>query len=128
MRIAMFSAVLAGVAAFLLLGAGIASAGHPVAQLDEGRVGVELSHTETAAVAAGPIPAVVSMFVPLSRMGAGLEPDTEIYRDDNGGVHASLRQVILEAARHPEGTVSVYLNAPGTHDGRVLDVYQRWNQ
>lgn len=129
MRLATFGAgLLAAVAWAVTIGAGDAAAGAPIAQLDQGRIGVHLSHEETAAIADGPLPAVVSMIVPLNRMGAGLHPDTEIYRDDNGGVHASLRQVVMEAAQHPDGSVVVYLNAPGTRGGRVLDVYQAWNQ
>ncbi|MVU83641.1 hypothetical protein GPX89_41185 [Nocardia sp. ET3-3] len=111
----------------VLAAAGAAGAGVPVAQVDQGRVGVVLSHDETVAIADGPIPAVISMFVPLSRMGAGLQPDTQIYKDDKGGVHASLRQVVMEAGDHPDGTVVVFFNAPGSHGGRVLDVYQNWN-
>ncbi|WP_157574482.1 hypothetical protein [Nocardia jejuensis] len=130
MRVARFGvgllAVVAVVGAASSVGAGSAAAGAPVVQLDQGRVGVALSHDETAAIAAGPVPALVSMVVPLSRMGAGLRPDTEIYKDERGGVHASLRQVMSEAAEHPDGSVSLYFNAPGTRNGRVLDVYQNW--
>ncbi|MEU0545041.1 hypothetical protein [Nocardia sp. NPDC005978] len=110
----------------LCCGAGTAAAGTPIAQPDQGRIGVQLSHEETASIAAGPVPAVFSMFVPLSRMGAGLHPETTIPRDQNGAVHASLRQVMTEAADHPDGTVTIFLNAPGTRNGRVLDVYQNW--
>ncbi|WP_244976138.1 hypothetical protein [Nocardia huaxiensis] len=106
--------------------AGEAAAGEPIAQPDQGRIGMHLSPEETRAIASGPVPAIVSMFVPLNRMGAGLHPETEIYRDDKGGVHASLRQVVMEAAQHPGGTVVVYVNAPGTRGGRVLDIYQNW--
>jgi hypothetical protein len=108
-----------------LLGAGSAAAVEPIAQPD--RIGAHLSHEETATIADGPLPALVAMIVPLNRIGAGLKSDTEIYRDDGGAVHASLRQVIAEAAGHPDGTVSLYLNAPGTRNGRVLDIYQQWN-
>ncbi|WP_067567128.1 hypothetical protein [Nocardia acidivorans] len=118
--------VTVGISAGLILGAGVASAGAPIVQPDQGRIGMALSHDETAALAGGPIPAVVSMFVPLSRMGAGLKPDTNIYKDGSGGVHASLRQVVMEAADHPDGSVVVYFNAPGTRGGRVLDIYQNW--
>ncbi|MFI6868038.1 hypothetical protein [Nocardia sp. NPDC050406] len=129
MRLATFGAgLLAAVAGAVTIGAGGAAAGVPIAQFDQGRIGVHLSHEETAAMASGPMPAVVSMFVPANRMGAGLHPETEIYRDDNGGVHASLRQVVMEAAQHPDGAVVVFLNAPGTRGGRVLDVYQTWTQ
>lgn len=129
MRIARFGAGLvavSGVGVALAAGAGQAAAGAPFAQFDQGRIGVSLSHDETAAVADGPVPAVVSMFVPLSRMGAGLQPDTSIRKDENGGVHASLRQVVAEAADHPDGSVVMYFNAPGTHGGRVMDIYQNW--
>lgn len=118
----------AGAVASIGLGAGQAAAGAPFVQLDQGRVGMQLSHDETVSLADGPVPAVVSMFVPLSRMGAGLQPDTTIYRDETGGVHASLRQVMAEAADHPDGTVTIYLNLPGAKGGRVLDIYQRWNR
>ncbi|MBF6137645.1 hypothetical protein IU501_32235 [Nocardia otitidiscaviarum] len=128
MRIALFGAGLFAAVAGLALGAGQASAGVPIVQPDQGRIGMHLSHEETAMVASGPLPAVVSMFVPLNRMGAGLHPETRIYRDDNGGVHASLRQVLMEAAQHPDGSVVVFLNAPGTRGGRVLDVYQNWTR
>ncbi|MRH87124.1 hypothetical protein GFY24_06535 [Nocardia sp. SYP-A9097] len=126
MRVGAGLLVAMGISAGLIAGAGQASAGTPIAQPDQGRIGVALSHDETAALADGPIPAVVSMFVPLSRMGAGLKPDTTIYRDDSGGVHASLRQVVAEAADHPDGSVVVYFNAPGTRGERVLDIYQNW--
>ncbi|MFD0000360.1 hypothetical protein [Nocardia sp. NPDC127526] len=117
---------MAGAAFAVTAGAGDAAAGVPIPQFDQGRVGVHLSHEETAAIASGPIPALVSMVVPLSRMGAGLHPETQIYRDENGGVHASLRQVVMEAATHPDGSVVVFFNFPGTRGGRVLDVYQNW--
>ncbi|MBB5914413.1 hypothetical protein BJY24_003280 [Nocardia transvalensis] len=116
----------AGIAA-ALGGAGQAAAGVPVAQPDQGRIGVNLSHEETAALAAGPVPAMVTKVVPQSRMGAGLQADTDLYRDDRGSIHASLRQVIMEAAEHPDGSVAVFVNAPGTHGARVIDIYQRWN-
>ncbi|MEV0340259.1 hypothetical protein AB0H49_14605 [Nocardia sp. NPDC050713] len=109
-----------------VFGAGTAAAAVPIADPAQGRVGVRLSHEETVALAAGPVPAVVTMFVPLDRMGAGLHKDTELHRDQHGGVHASLRQVIAETARHSDGTVTVYVNAPGTRNGRILDVFQSW--
>ncbi|MGV9410229.1 hypothetical protein ACWDOP_09970 [Nocardia sp. NPDC003693] len=110
----------------LCCGAGTAAAGTPIAQPEQGRIGVQLSHEETVGMASGPVPAVFSMVVPLSRMGAGLHPETTLHRDKDGGVHASLRQVVTEAADHPDGTVTIYLNAPGTRNGRVLDIYQNW--
>lgn len=115
----------AAVFATVALGAN-ARAAEPVADPAQGRVGLRLSHDETARLAGGPIPALVTMVVPLNRIGAGLHSDTQIYRDDEGGVHASLRQVISEAATHPDGAITVYLNAPGTRDGRILDIYQNW--
>lgn len=128
MRIAIVSVgvltVVAGAA--MALGAGSAAA-QPLDQLDEVRLAIPLDHAATTALAGGPIPAVVTMFVPPNRIGAGLKNDSAIYRDDRGAVHATLRQVVLEAAGHPDGTVTVYLNAPGTRDGRVLDIYQHWN-
>ncbi|MEU1428885.1 hypothetical protein ABZ412_17590 [Nocardia sp. NPDC005746] len=127
MRVVRFGVGIIAVAAGLAAAPGVAQAGVPLVQIDQGRVGVALSHQETAAIADGPLPAVVSLFVPMSRMGAGLEPDTTIYKDDKGGVHASLRQVMMEAADHPDGTVTLFLNLPGTKGGRVLDVYQSWN-
>ncbi|MFE5283472.1 hypothetical protein ACFRAQ_00685 [Nocardia sp. NPDC056611] len=127
MRVVRFGVGIIAVAAGLAAAPGVAQAAVPLVQIDQGRVGVALSHQETAAIADGPLPAVVSMFVPLSRMGAGLEPDTTIYKDDKGGVHASLRQVMMEAADHPDGTVTLFVNLPGTKGGRVLDVYQNWN-
>lgn len=127
MRVVRFGVGIIAVTAGLAAAPGVAQAGVPLVQIDQGRVGVALSHQETAAIADGPLPAVVSMFVPLSRMGAGLEPDTTIYKDDKGGVHASLRQVMMEAAEHPDGTVTLFVNLPGTKGGRVLDVYQNWN-
>ncbi|MFD7844685.1 hypothetical protein ACFV4K_17325 [Nocardia sp. NPDC059764] len=127
MRVVRFGVGIIAVAAGLAAAPGVAQAGVPLVQIDQGRVGVALSHQETVAIADGPLPAVVSIFVPLSRMGAGLEPDTTIYKDDKGGVHASLRQVMMEAADHPDGTVTLFVNLPGTKGGRVLDVYQNWN-
>ncbi|MFE3192145.1 hypothetical protein ACFXHA_24265 [Nocardia sp. NPDC059240] len=126
MRVVLFGVGIAAAAIGMMAAGGVASAGVPVAQIDQGRVGVALSHDETVAIADGPLPAVISMFVPLSRMGAGLQPDTAIYKDDKGGVHASLRQVIMEAGDHPDGNVVVFFNAPGSRGGRVLDIYQNW--
>ncbi|MFF3571699.1 hypothetical protein [Nocardia jiangxiensis] len=104
-----------------------ASAGALVAQPDQGRIGISLSHAETAALADGPVPALVTKVVPLNRMGAGLHPGSRIQRDQHGGVHASLREVLLESAAHPDGNVVVFLDAPGTHGPRVLDIYEHWN-
>lgn len=112
------------VAAGVLLGAGSATAFAPQAQPD--RIGAQLSHEETVALGAGPIPAITAMFVPAQRIGAGLHTDTELYRDADGGIRATLRQVVTEAGAHPDGTVSIFLNAPGTRGGRVVDVYQQW--
>ncbi|APE37386.1 hypothetical protein BOX37_29535 [Nocardia mangyaensis] len=111
-------------AAGLALGAGSAAAFTPLAQPD--RIGAQLSREETVALGAGPIPAITSMFVPANRIGAGLHSDTALRRDADGGVRATLRQVVTEAASHPDGTVTVYLNAPGARGGRLLDVYQQW--
>ncbi|WP_327110417.1 hypothetical protein OHB12_21795 [Nocardia sp. NBC_01730] len=132
MRIAIVSATVltvftAAVGATATLGVGSAAAAEPIEQIDQGRIGLHLNHEETTALADGPIPAIVTMLVPLNRIGAGLKTDTGIYRDGNGGVHASLRQVVVEAASHPDGTVTFYLNAPGTRNGRVLDIYQNWS-
>ncbi|MGO4615188.1 hypothetical protein AB4305_10610 [Nocardia sp. 2YAB30] len=132
MRIAIVSATVltaftAAVGATAALGAGSAAAAEPIEQVDQGRIGLHLNHEETIALADGPIPAVVTMIVPLNRIGAGLKNDTGIYRDGNGGVHASLRQVVSEASSHLDGTVTFYLNAPGTRNGRVLDIYQNWS-
>ncbi|MEV5836438.1 hypothetical protein [Nocardia sp. NPDC052112] len=125
MRFAVTSAtIFAALAAAVTFDTGTAAAADPVIQPD--RVGLHLDHAETVALGDGPLPALVSMVVPLNRIGAGLKNDTEIHRDENGGVHASLRQVIMEAADHPDGTVILYVNAPGARDGRALDVYQNW--
>ncbi|MBC7300232.1 MAG: hypothetical protein H5T78_04700 [Nocardia sp.] len=113
------------VTAGVLLGAGSATAFAPQIQPD--RIGVQLSHEQTVALGSGPIPAIAVMLVPAQRIGAGLHADTELYRDADGGIRATLRQVVMEAAAHPDGTVSVFLNAPGTRGGRVVDVYQQWN-
>ncbi|MFD6158509.1 hypothetical protein ACFWF7_39795 [Nocardia sp. NPDC060256] len=127
MRFAMVSAAVstALVGAAVVFGAGTAAAVEPVAQPD--RIGLQLSHEETKSIADGPVPAIVTMFVPLNRIGVGLKADTGIYKDENGGVHASLRQAIMEAANHPDGTITLFVNAPGTRNGRVLDMYQNWN-
>ncbi|WP_194816125.1 hypothetical protein [Nocardia sp. XZ_19_385] len=119
-------ALVALCAAAVGMGSGTAAALDPVVQLDQGRAGVRLSHSETVAVASGPAPALITMFVPLTKIGAGLHPETEIYRDQYGGVYASLRQVIAEPAAHPDGTITLLFNAPGTRGGRVMDVYQHW--
>jgi hypothetical protein len=110
-----------------LLGAAPAAAAVPVVQPDQGRIGVNLSHPETAALADGPLPALITKIVPTNLLGAGLQPGTQLYRDENGIVHASLREVIEEAADHPDGSVTMYLNAPGTRGSRLFDIYQRWN-
>ncbi|MEV6323230.1 hypothetical protein AB0M45_18825 [Nocardia sp. NPDC051787] len=128
MRIAIVSAgLLTAVAcATAALGAGSATA-EPLDQLDHSRIGIHLDHVATTTLAGGPIPAVVTMVIPPNRIGAGLKTDSAIYRDQHGRVYASLRQVLMEAAGHPDGTITVYLNAPGTRDGRVLDIYQHWS-
>ncbi|WP_431966895.1 hypothetical protein [Nocardia sp. bgisy134] len=130
MRFALVSTAALAVftSAAALFGAGTATAADPVADLDQGRIGVRLSHEETAALAGGPGPALITMFVPLDRIGAGLHQDTELFRDQSGGVRATLRQVISESASHPDGSVTIYLNAPGTRNGRVLDIYQNWSR
>ncbi|MFF0489637.1 hypothetical protein ACWDSJ_29910 [Nocardia sp. NPDC003482] len=128
MRTILFSATLITIAAAATVGGiGTAAAATPIAQPEEGRIGLNLSHEETAALADGPLPALVGMVVPPSRMGAGLRPDTQLYKDENGGIHASLRQVIMEAADHPDGSVTVYVNVTGAHGPRLVDIYQRWN-
>ncbi|MQY18250.1 hypothetical protein [Nocardia macrotermitis] len=116
---------LAGTA--LTCAATAASAGQVVAQPDQGRIGVSLSHEETAALAEGPIPALIGKVVPLNHMGAGLHPGSRIYRDPRGGIHASPRELLLESAAHPDGNVIIYLDAPGTHGSRVLDIYEHWS-
>ncbi|MFD6392436.1 hypothetical protein [Nocardia sp. NPDC060259] len=112
------------VAAALIFGAGSATAFAPQVQPD--RIGAQLDHEETVALGAGPVPALIAMFVPPNRIGAGLHRDTTLHRDADGGIRATLRQVVTEAASHPDGAVTVYLNAPGTRGGRVVDVYQHW--
>ncbi|MET8800359.1 hypothetical protein ABZV91_28680 [Nocardia sp. NPDC004568] len=107
------------------LGAGTAAAAEPVVDPDNARAGFRLSQPETAALAAGPIPALVDHTVPPSRIGAGLDSDTRLYRDENGAVHASLRQVILESADNG-GSVLVFFHVPGAPHGRVFDIYQQW--
>ncbi|WP_316576198.1 hypothetical protein [Nocardia canadensis] len=112
------------VAAGVVLGAGTATAFAP--QVHPDRIGAQLDHEETVALGAGPVPALTAMLVPANRIGAGLHGDTTLYRDADGGIRATLRQVVTEAASHPDGTVTVFLNAPGTRGGRVVDVYQQW--
>ncbi|MFR9753774.1 hypothetical protein ACL02S_22435 [Nocardia sp. 004] len=126
MRIGIISALAAGAASTVAFGTGSAHA-EPLDQLGQGRIGIHLDHNATTTLADGPIPAVITMVIPPNRIGAGLKDDSAIYRDEYGAVHASLRQVVLEAANRPDGTVTVYLNAPGTRDGRILDIYQHWN-
>jgi hypothetical protein len=111
----------------VLFGGGTATAIVPVVEPLDGRAGLQLDHRETAALAQGPLPALIGMVVPAGRVGAGLHQDTQLYKDDRGGVHASLRQVIMEAADHPDGSVSFFLDVPGSHGPRVLDIYQRWD-
>ncbi|WP_155982052.1 hypothetical protein [Nocardia sp. BMG111209] len=128
MRRIMLGATGATIAAgAVLFGAGTAAAIVPVAQPDDARIGVQLDHGETKALAQGPLPALIGMIVPAGRVGAGLHQDTQLFKDDRGGVHASLRQVIMEAADHQDGSVSFFLDVPGSHGPRVLDIYQRWN-
>ncbi|MEU1957278.1 hypothetical protein [Nocardia rhamnosiphila] len=107
------------------LGAGTAAAAEPVVDPDNARAGFRLNQPETAALAAGPIPALVDHVIPPSQIGAGLDSDTRLYRDENGGVHASLRQVILESADN-DGSVLVFFHVPGAPHGRVFDIYQQW--
>ncbi|WP_227979534.1 hypothetical protein [Nocardia spumae] len=127
MRKAVFGAALLTTLAGGLAAASQASAATPVLQPDQGRAGVILDHNETGAVADGPLPALVTMVVPMNRIGAGLKPDTQLYHDENGNVHASLRQVVQEAASHPDGSIVVLLNAPGSHGSRIMDVFQQWH-
>ncbi|MGW0245767.1 hypothetical protein ACWDYH_03930 [Nocardia goodfellowii] len=122
-----FTLVALGAAA-VSISSGTAAALDPVVQLDQGRAGVRLNHSETVAVASGPAPALITMVVPLAKIGAGLHPETDIYRDQYGGVYASLRQVIAEPATHPDGTITFMFNAPGSRGGRVMDVYQHWTE
>lgn len=126
MRKAVFGAALMTTLAGAIAAATQAAAVAPIVQPDQGRAGIMLSHEETGAVADGPIPALVTMVVPPNRIGAGLKPDSELYHSPDGAVHASLRQVIMEAADHPDGSVVVLVNVPGSHGTRLLDVYQRW--
>ena len=126
MRKAVFGVVLLTTLAGTVAAAAGAGAATPVIQPDQGRAGVILNHAETGALADGPIPALTTMVVPMNRIGAGLKPDTQLYHDENGNVHASLRDVIQEAADHPDGNVVVFLDAPGAHGTRLLDVYQQW--
>lgn len=104
-----------------------AAAAAPVVQPEQGRAGVILNHDETGMVAGGPLPALLTMVVPPNRIGAGLKPDSELYHDRYGSVHASLRQVFMEAADHPGGHVVVLVNVPGSHGTRLVDVYQQWD-
>jgi hypothetical protein len=121
------AALVTALSGLTLTDAARAAAGAPIVQPDQGRVGVVLSHDETAALADGPIPALVSSVVPLSRMGAGLHAGSQLERDTHGGVHASLRQLLLESVDHPDGHAIVFLDVPGSHGPRLLDVYQRWH-
>lgn len=107
------------------LGAGSAAAAEPVVDTENARAGLRLNQAETAALAAGPVPALVDQVVPASRIGAGLNSDTRLYRDENGGVHASLRQVMLESVDNG-GSVIVFVHVPGAPHGRVFDIYQQW--
>ncbi|NKY88369.1 hypothetical protein [Nocardia veterana] len=127
MRKALFGAALLTTLAGTIAAAAQATAATPVVQPDQGRAGLILTHDETGALADGPIPALVTMVVPPNRIGAGLKPDTQLYHDENGAVHASLRQVIQEAADHPDGHVVVMANVPGSHGTRLLDVFQQWH-
>ncbi|WP_084493052.1 hypothetical protein [Nocardia flavorosea] len=107
-------------------GAGTAAAAEPVVDADNARAGLRLNQAETAALAGGPVPALVDQIVPASRIGAGLHSGTRLYRDENGGVHASLRQVMLESVDNG-GSVIVFVHAPGAPHGRVFDIYQQWD-
>ncbi|MBO0854923.1 MAG: hypothetical protein J2P18_14315 [Nocardia sp.] len=122
----MVGAVLSTALAGLIAGAAQADAVTPIVQPDQGRGGIGLSHDETAAVADGPLPALLTEFVPSNRIGAGLRPDTQIYHDPQGRVHASMRDVVSEAAQHSDGSIAVLVNVPGSHGTRLIDVYQRW--
>ncbi|MEU1983548.1 hypothetical protein [Nocardia sp. NPDC019395] len=130
MRIAISGAALAviSVACGVLasgLGAGTAAAAEPVVDADNARAGLVLNQAETAALAAGPVPALVDQIVPPSRIGAGLNSETRLYRDEQGGVHASLRQVMLESVDNG-GSVIVFAHVPGAPHGRLFDIYQQW--
>lgn len=127
MRIAISGAAvsLASVA-FGVLGAGTAAAAEPVLDPENARAGFALTHAETAALAGGPVPALVDHVIPPSRIGAGLHSETRLYRDEQGGVHASLRQVMLESVDN-DGSVIVFFHVPGARHGRLLDIYQRWD-
>lgn len=108
------------------LGAGPAAAAEPVLDPENARGGFALTHAETAALAGGPVPALVDQVIPASRIGAGLHSDTQLYRDEQGGVHASLRQVMLESVDNG-GSVIVFFHIPGAPHGRLLDIYQQWD-
>ncbi|NKY37749.1 hypothetical protein HGA13_32465 [Nocardia speluncae] len=107
-------------------GAGTAAAAEPVVDPDNARAGLRLNQAETAALAGGPVPALVDQVVPASRIGAGLHGGTRLYRDEDGGVHASLRQVMLESVDN-DGSVIVFVHVPGAPHGRVFDIYQQWD-
>lgn len=107
-------------------GAGTAAAAEPVVDPDNARAGLRLNQDETAALAGGPVPALVDQVVPASRIGAGLHGETRLYRDEDGGVHASLRQVMLESVDNG-GSVIVFVHVPGAPHGRVFDIYQQWD-
>lgn len=125
-KIILAAAGFTAAAAAALCGTANANAVSPTVNVDDNRVGIDLTHDETAALAEGPLPALIGMVVPAGRVGAGLHQDTQLYRDDLGGVHASLREVLLESVEHPNGSVTVFLNLPGSHGPRLLDIYQRW--
>lgn len=105
---------------------GTAAAAEPVVDPENTRAGLVLNRAETAALAGGPVPALIDQVVPASRIGAGLHSDTRLYRDENGGVHASLRQVMLESVDNG-GSVIVFVHVPGAPHGRLFDIYQQWD-
>ncbi|NNH70487.1 hypothetical protein HLB23_11535 [Nocardia uniformis] len=108
----------AGVTAAALIGAGSAAAATPL--VGPGAVGVDLSPGETAALASGPVPALVDQVVPYDATWVALAPGSQL-ADNDAWRFAPLRDIIGETVEHPDGHVALIVS-PG--DG--LGVIQDW--
>ncbi|WP_282783276.1 MULTISPECIES: hypothetical protein [unclassified Nocardia] len=107
-----------GIVAATVIGAGSAAAATPVA--GPGAVGLELTPGETAALASGPVPALVDQVVPYNATSVALAPGSQLAEND-AWRFAPLRDIIGEAAAHPGGNVAVLVSPA---DGLI--VVQNW--
>ncbi|UFS93410.1 hypothetical protein [Nocardia huaxiensis] len=111
-----------GAAFTSIFGAGSASAVQlygPHEPGDGPYVGLTLTHDETVAVANSPIPAILDGVIPNSELRYALNPGSTVPVQDSR-TDASVSDVVTEAARHPDGIVSLVFTDPAYYR------YQLW--